>query len=163
MSAPIRVLIVCTGNICRSPTAHAVLRGLITDRGLEDLLECDSAGTQAYHEGDPADPRSQAVGEQHGLDFSFHRARRVKPSDFEDFDWILGMDKSHMEWLIEHSQAGQRARLALFLEPISGHGTEMPDPYYGGPRGFENVLDLCRKGSEAWLERWVGSSAKTSA
>jgi protein-tyrosine phosphatase len=163
MSDPIRVLVVCTGNICRSPTAHAVLRSLIAEKGLAGRLECDSAGTQAYHEGDPADPRSRAVGERNGLDFSFHRARRVKTSDFEEFDWILAMDQSHLEWLREHSQPGQRAKLALFLEPVSGQGTEMPDPYYGGPRGFENVLDLCRKGSEAWMERWLGSSAKASA
>ena len=161
MSAPIRVLIVCTGNICRSPTAHAVLRHLIAEKGLEDRLECDSAGTQAYHEGSPADARSQATGERKGLDFSFHRARKVRSSDFEEFDWILGMDHSHMDWLREHSSPGQRAQLALFLEPIADRGwKEMPDPYYGGPRGFETVLELCRKGSEAWLERWLGSSEK---
>lgn len=163
MSSPVRVLIVCTGNICRSPTAHAVLRHLIEERGLEGRLECDSAGTQAYHEGDSADARARAAGERNGLDFSFHRARRVRSSDFEEFDWILAMDRSHLEWLREHSSKGQRAQLALFLDACPEHRwTEMPDPYYGGPGGFETVLDLCRKGCEAWLGRWFPSSEKTA-
>lgn len=163
MSDPIRVLIVCTGNICRSPTAHAVLRHLIFQRGLQDRLECDSAGTQAYHEGAPADARARAAGERDGLDFSFHRARRVRSSDFDDFDWILAMDRSHLEWLRQRSHGGQKAKIALFLEVCQDLGwTEMPDPYYGGNRGFDTVLDLCRKGCEAWLERWLPSSEKAT-
>ncbi len=164
MSDPIRVLIVCTGNICRSPTAHAVLLHLIRERALAHRLECDSAGTQAYHEGEGADPRSRSTGERQGLDFSFHRARRMRSTDFAEFDWILAMDQSHMDWLRDHSHKGQRAQLALFLEACPDLGvTEMPDPYYGGPMGFETVLDLCRKGCEAWLERWLPSSEKSLA
>jgi len=155
MPSPIRVLFVCTGNICRSPTADSVLRHLIRERGLDDRLVSDSAGTQAYHEGEPADVRARATGELAGLDFSFHRARRVRPEDFENFDWILAMDQSHLDWLRDHARPGQKARVALFLSVLPDAGwTEMPDPYYGGPRGFETVLDLCRKGCEAWMERW---------
>ena len=146
----------CTGNICRSPTAHAVLRHLIRERNLEGRLECDSAGTQAYHVGEGADPRSRAAGERRGLDFSFHRARKVSPRDLEDFDWILAMDRSHLEWVQGQSYPGQRARVELFLSVLPGlDADEMPDPYYGGPRGFDLVLDLCQRACEAWIPRWL--------
>ena len=149
MTEPIRALFVCTGNICRSPTAHAVLRHLIAQRGLQERLECDSAGTQAYHEGEGADRRSREAGERRGLDFAFHRARRVRAADLEAFDWILAMDRSHLEHLQDMSHPGQRARVELFLGR-----DDMPDPYYGGARGFDEVLDLCWNGCEAWLARW---------
>jgi protein-tyrosine phosphatase len=161
MSTPIRVLFVCTGNICRSPTADSVLRHLIRERGLEQSLSSDSAGTQAYHEGEPADKRASATGERAGFDFSFHKARRVRAEDFEAFDWILAMDQSHLDWLREHARPDQKAKLALFLSVLPDPGwTDMPDPYYGGPRGFETVLDLCQKGCEAWMERWFPHQGK---
>jgi len=164
MSHPVRILFVCTGNICRSPTAHAVLLRLIRERGMEGVLECDSAGTQAYHEGDGADPRSCATGERHGLDFSFHRARKVVRRDLEDFDWILAMDRSHLDWLQDISYTGQRAKVELFLSALSDSAwMEMPDPYYGGGRGFETVLSLCQKGCEAWLPIWLPQLAEPDA
>jgi protein-tyrosine phosphatase len=159
MSEPVRVLFVCTGNICRSPTAHAVLRHLIAKEWLQERLECDSAGTQSYHEGEGADRRAREVGERRGVDFSFHRARRIRSQDLEDFDWVLAMDRGHLEHLQAMSHPGQRARTALFLSVLPGSDPDMPDPYYGGPRGFENVLDLCWKGCEAWLRVWLPGTA----
>lgn len=152
--APIRFLFVCTGNICRSPTAHAIFRKLVSDRKLAESIEFDSAGTHAYHEGEGADPRSAKHGKRRGYDFSFHRARKVCSSDFHEFDWILAMDRSHLEILQELSVPEQRAKIALFLSAVPGCGIDdMPDPYYGGDVGFETVLDLCEAGCKAWLDK----------
>jgi protein-tyrosine phosphatase len=151
---PIRILFVCTGNICRSPTAHAILRKRILDRSLEAMVECDSAGTHAYHVGEGADPRSAKHGKRRGYDFSFHHARKVSRSDFHEFDWILAMDRGHLESLQEMSVPDQRAQIALFLSAIPGCKIEdTPDPYYGGDMGFEQVLDLCEQGCDAWLDK----------
>ena len=151
----VKLLFVCTGNICRSPTAHAVLLRMIREKGLQGELEVDSAGTQAYHEGEGADPRSRKTGELRGYDFSFHKARKVFRRDLEAFDWILAMDESHLSWLRDIAYPGQRAKIELFLSalPDGGHA-EMPDPYYGGPRGFELVLDLCERACAAWIDTW---------
>lgn len=150
------MLMVCTGNICRSPTAEAVLQRMVRDRGLESWLSVDSAGTQAYHAGEGADPRSVEHGRRRGLDFSLHQARRLVLADFEAFDWILAMDRSHLEVLQRMSYPGQRAKIDLFLAPLSrSHGEEVPDPYYGGPMGFDRVLDLCEDGCKAWLDEWI--------
>ena len=151
---PIRFLFVCTGNICRSPTAHAIFRDRIARRGLQARVECDSAGTQAYHAGEGADPRSAEHGRRRGYDFSFHRARKVRRTDFHEFDWILAMDQSHLEALEDLSVPDQRARVALFLSSTPGCGeTDVPDPYYGGTAGFEHVLDLCEAACDTWLDR----------
>lgn len=154
---PIRFLFVCTGNICRSPTAHAILLDRIARRELEGRVECDSAGTHAYHLGEGADPRSARHGKRRGYDFSFHRARRVTRADFHEFDWILAMDRSHLEILQELSVPDQRARVALFLSSTPACGEiDVPDPYYGGDQGFEHVLDLCEAACDAWLEKALG-------
>jgi len=155
----IDVLMVCTGNICRSPTAEVVLRRKAQERGVGRRLEVDSAGTQAYHAGEGADPRTVECGTRRGYDFSSHRARRVTRADFEAYDWILAMDHSHLEALERLSYPGQRARLAMFLEPVEKiHGLEVPDPYYGGPMGFERVLDMCEDACKGWLDRWFPPS-----
>lgn len=157
----IRVLMVCTGNICRSPTAEVVLRQMIQNRDLQSELEVDSAGTQAYHAGEGADPRSVECGRRRGLDFSQHQARRVVLADFEAFDWILAMDQTHLDALRRMSYPGQRARVELFLAPVEPkHGQEVPDPYYGGPMGFERVLDMCEDACKAWLDQWIPPSQK---
>lgn len=151
---PIRFLFVCTGNICRSPTAHAIFRDRIAQGNLEGRVDCDSAGTHAYHLGEGADPRSAKHGLQRGYDFSFHRARKVAQADFHEFDWILAMDQSHFEILKEQSVPDQRAKVALFLSITPDCGEiDVPDPYYGGDNGFEHVLDLCEDACDAWLEK----------
>ena len=151
---PIRFLFVCTGNICRSPTAHAIFLQRIRSRKLESLLECDSAGTHAYHVGEGADSRSVVHGKRRGYDFSFHRARRVLSTDFHEFDWILAMDRGHLEILQGMAVPGQKARLALFLDSTPECGLQdVPDPYYGGDMGFEHVLDLCEAACDAWIQK----------
>jgi len=151
---PICFLFVCTGNICRSPTAHAIFRSRIAQRRLEERVACDSAGTHAYHVGEGADPRSAKHGQRRGYDFSFHHARKVNRADFHDFDWILAMDQGHFEILQELSVPGQRARIAMFLSSTpESRETDVPDPYYGGDQGFEHVSDLCEAACDAWLDK----------
>lgn len=151
---PIRFLFVCTGNICRSPTAHAIFRRRIQELGLQSRLDCDSAGTHAYHVGEGADARSALHGKRRGYDFSFHRARKVNAADFHDFDWILAMDRGHLEILQDMAVPDQRAKLALFLSVTPECGTQdVPDPYYGGDQGFEHVLDLCERACDAWIQK----------
>jgi low molecular weight protein-tyrosine phosphatase len=139
----IRVLFVCLGNICRSPTAEAVLRALAAREAPELSLEVDSAGTAAYHVGEPPDPRTRQAAARRGYDLAALRARVVEPQDFERFDLILAMDSENLGVLRRRAPAAVHERLRLFLEFAPQGGTEdVPDPYYGGPNGFEEVLDL---------------------
>jgi protein-tyrosine phosphatase len=138
-----RVLFVCLGNICRSPTAEAVLRVLAAREAPELDLEVDSAGTSDYHLGQPPDPRTREAAHRRGYDLAALRARRVGPDDFEHFDLILAMDRENLRVLRRRAPAAAHERLRLFLEFAPQGGTEdVPDPYYGGPNGFEEVLDL---------------------
>ena len=135
-----RILFVCTGNICRSPTADGVLRALAAN------LTVDSAGTHAYHIGEPPDVRSQAVARARGYDLSSLRARKVTRADFTQFDLILAMDYGHYEHLLRMKPNDSTATLALFLD-YAGLGTrDVPDPYYGSMREFESCLDLVEEG-----------------
>jgi protein-tyrosine phosphatase len=147
-----KILLVCLGNICRSPTAEAVLRGIASREAPELALEIDSAGTAGYHSGDPPDPRSQAAAAARGYDLSRLRAREVKKEDFQRFDLLLAMDRANLAALLQRAPAHARERVQLFLDyaPQSGH-QEMPDPYYGGPAGFEQVLDLAEQGARGLL------------
>lgn len=148
----IRVLFVCMGNICRSPTAHGVFRHLVTERGLGHLIEIDSAGTHAYHVGEPPDRRAQSTATARGVDLADLRARRVAASDFEQFDYILAMDRGNYEMLVSQCPTTARAKVALFLEfaPEVGH-KEVPDPYYGGQKGFERVFDMVEAAANGLL------------
>ncbi len=144
-----KILFVCTGNICRSPTGEAVLRQLAARSGRS--LTVASAGISSWHEGQGADARATAAAAERGYDLSPHHARAVRTSDFRDFDLILAMDRSHFEALNHMAPADATAKIELFLPnyaPESGL-SDMPDPYYGGAHGFEEVLDLteagCRK------------------
>jgi protein-tyrosine phosphatase len=131
------------GNICRSPTAEGVLRQLANDAGLGTSLKIDSAGTHAYHIGEPPDPRSVAAALARGIDLSEQRARAVDTSDFHEFDLILAMDHDNLIFLERMQPAASRASLGLYLS--YSHATpnqSVPDPYYGGDNGFERVLDL---------------------
>ena len=139
-----RVLFVCTGNICRSPTADGVARFWAVKTGMDGELQFDSAGTQAYHVGETPDPRAQRVAAQRGYDLSRLRARKVVARDFEYFDLILAMDKGHMRELQRDCPPEHQHKLAMFLSfaerfPVG----DVPDPYYGGEHGFEHVLDMC--------------------
>jgi protein-tyrosine phosphatase len=147
-----RVLFVCLGNICRSPTAEGVLRTLAAREVPELPLEVDSAGTAGYHAGEPPDPRMSAAAARRGYDLSALRARVVEPGDFERFDLILAMDEDNLRVLRRRAPAHAHARLRLFLEfaPESG-AAEVPDPYYGGAKGFEEVLDLVESAARGLL------------
>jgi protein-tyrosine phosphatase len=138
-----RILFVCLGNICRSPTAEGVLRALAAREAPELAIEVDSAGTAAYHVGEPPDPRTRQAASRRGYDLTALRARIVEPLDFERFDLILAMDRENLRVLERRAPASVHERLRLFLEfaPEAGP-SEVPDPYYGGPNGFEEVLDL---------------------
>lgn len=138
-----RILFVCTGNICRSPTAEGVARHLAAANGVGDLFEFDSAGTHGYHTGEPPDPRTIRAARARGYDLSTLRARRVTEFDFVTFDHVLAMDREHLDFLQRACPALHRHKLRLFLHyrPDSEQD-EVPDPYYGGMQGFEDVLDL---------------------
>jgi len=152
-----RILFVCLGNICRSPTAEGVLRG-IAAREFTDLpLYVDSAGTADYHAGDPPDRRTVAAARRRGYDLASLRARRVSRDDFENFDYILAMDRANLAELEQVGQGIIGGRLSLFLEFAPElRVDEVPDPYYGGTEDFERVLDLCEAGARALLRRLAG-------
>ncbi len=147
-----RILFVCLGNICRSPTAEGVLRTLAAREAPELSIEVDSAGTAAYHVGEPPDPRTRQAAARRGYDLTALRARIVEPGDFERFDLILAMDRENLRVLQRRAPTGAHERLRLFLEfGPEASPTEVPDPYYGGPNGFEEVLDLVEAATRGLL------------
>jgi protein-tyrosine phosphatase len=147
------VLFVFTGNICRSPTAEGVSRARAAARGVLDRLRIDSAGTHDYHVGEAPDPRSIEHAAKRGYDLEPLRARQVVRRDFIDFDHILAMDQGHLRLLRAIEPPGATARIALYLEHSAGwRGLDVPDPYYGGGRGFEEVLDMVEEASERLLD-----------
>jgi protein-tyrosine phosphatase len=138
-----KILFVCLGNICRSPTAEAVVRALAAREAPELDLEVDSAGTAGYHVGEPPDPRTREAAARRGYQLAALRARIVEPVDFERFDLILAMDRDNLKVLQRRAPLAAHERLRLFLEfAPDGAGVDVPDPYYGGSNGFEEVLDL---------------------
>ncbi|MEW6353641.1 MAG: low molecular weight protein-tyrosine-phosphatase [Pseudomonadota bacterium] len=149
----VRVLFVCMGNICRSPTAQGVFSALLEREGLQDVIEVDSAGTHSYHIGNPPDRRAQAGALRRGIDLSGLRARRVEKRDFEQFDYVLAMDQENYRHLEALCHNDHRHKLRLFME-FAPHlnETEVPDPYYGGASGFERVLDMVEEAAQGLLE-----------
>lgn len=148
----IGVLFVCTGNICRSPTAEGQFRATVRAAGLEHRFAIDSAATHDYHVGNPPDARTVKAARRRGLDLSPLRARQVAASDFGDFDYILAMDRGHLEILTAMAPPDGTRRLSLFLDHAPQCGLrDVPDPYYGGPGGFETVLDLIEAGCNGLL------------
>src|SRR5713101_7391174 len=146
------VLFVCTGNICRSPTAEAIFRKLAEDAGMAGAVTADSAGTHGYHVGEPPDPRAQAAAAKRGYDLSALRARRIEGSDFQRFDLVLAMDQDHYAILarMAGSSAGHKLKLMMsYAERFKER--DVPDPYYGGPQGFERVLDLLEDAASGLL------------
>jgi protein-tyrosine phosphatase len=149
---PFRVLFVCLGNICRSPTAEATLRHLAAQEAPRLKVEIDSAGTADYHIGAPPDPRSQRAALRRGIDISGLRARQVTKQDFMSFDLILAMDRANLRELQSLKPDKSKAQLKLFMEYAPSLGVlEVPDPYYGDSRGFEEVLDLAAAASRGLL------------
>ncbi len=148
-----RVLFVCLGNICRSPTAHGVFEALVKQRRLQELILVDSCGTGDWHVGHPPDRRAAAEAAGRGYDLSHLRARQVKAADFDCFDYILAMDRQNLADLEAMRPADFSGHLGLFL-PFAGRGRheEVPDPYYGGEEGFAEVLDLVEAASEGLLQ-----------
>jgi protein-tyrosine phosphatase len=147
------VLFVCTGNICRSPTAHGVLLQQLERAGLAARVLVDSAGTHGYHRGEPPDERSQEHAARRGYDLSALSARQVSAEDFEVYDLILAMDGGHLELLEQRCPPQQRHKLRRFTTYCRRlQGQDVPDPYYGGARGFEDVLDLVEDGCTGLLQ-----------
>lgn len=139
----VKVLFVCMGNICRSPTAHGVFRDLVQREGLADRIVIDSAGTHAYHVGEAPDRRAQETARRRGVDLSDLRARRAEPDDFHSFDYVLAMDQDNYQHLARICPSGMHDRIRLYMDFAPEMRTrEVPDPYYGGASGFEHVLDL---------------------
>lgn len=151
-STPLSVLFVCLGNICRSPLAEGVFLHLVRDEGLSERFEVDSAGTGSWHIGERPDPRSVAVAASHGVVLP-GCARQVRPDDFDRFDVIVAMDRENLRNLERMSPNGTRARLHLLREfDPEGGGDEVPDPYFGGDHGFENVYRMVHRSCARLLE-----------
>ncbi len=149
----VKILFVCTGNICRSPTAHGVFRDLVRREGLADKIEVESAGTHAYHVGEPPDRRSVQAAKLRGVDLSDLRARQIIKSDYDDFDLLLAMDRGHFGLMLGKCPPARQDALALFLSFAPQLNLlDVPDPYYGAGDGFERVLDMIEAGSAGLLE-----------
>jgi len=148
-----KVLFVCLGNICRSPTAQVVFEKTIAVKNLP--VDCDSAGTAAYHIGKAPDKRSIAAAKKRSVDLTSLRARQAITDDFYEFDYIFAMDKNNFNDLKDIEPQGAKAQLHLYLEAVDCIQNEMPDPYYGEQNGFETVLDLCEQASEYWIKRII--------
>ena len=151
------VLFVCTGNICRSPTAEAIFRKLAADAGMAEAVLADSAGTHGYHVGEPPDPRAQAAAAKRGYDLSGLRARRFEQADFHRFDLILAMDRDHHSILSRLAPADPKLKLMMSYARRFNE-QEVPDPYYGGPQSFERVLDMLEDASQGLLESLLKES-----
>jgi protein-tyrosine phosphatase len=150
------------GNICRSPTAEGVFRHLLSQRQLEQRFEVDSAGTHDYHVGEPPDSRSISAARRRGIDLSGLRAREVEPRDAERFDLILAMDEQNLSELRRRFDATHHSRLALMMSYAPDAGTKaVPDPYYGGERGFEEVLDLLEQAADGLLRDLLSREARS--
>jgi protein-tyrosine phosphatase len=150
---PYRILFVCLGNICRSPTAEGVMRALVRDAGLEGQIELDSAGTGAWHIDEPPDARATTAARERGVELE-GRARQVERDDFEEFDLIVAMDRSNLADLrrIAPSEAARaKVRLLRDFDPDSEGEADVPDPYHGGSRGFDDVFDLVQRSCIALL------------
>ena len=163
----VSVLFVCMGNICRSPTAEGVFVRKVHEAGLQQQIRIDSAGTHAYHVGNPPDERMQRAALRRGYDLSALRARKVEVQDFTRFDYVLAMDEDNLAILQRlHTQTGtdsEPAKLGLMMDFAAdqGYASEVPDPYYGGESGFERVLDMLEAATEGLLQQIVRDLKRT--
>ena len=159
MDTVVKVLFVCLGNICRSPTAHGVFQAMVRTQGLDKKIEVDSCGTGAWHVGEAPDERATAEAAKRNYDLSPLRARQFDVGDFEAFDYILAMDLQNLSDLQALCPVDSKSHLGLFLAFADGAAVEeVPDPYYGGAQGFSNVLDLVEAASEGLLRAALGFS-----
>ncbi len=149
----VSVCFVCLGNICRSPTAEGVFRSLVREAGLEGAIRIDSAGTGGYHAGEPPDERARKAAARRGIVVD-GRARKFRASDFSEFDYVLAMDASNLADLKALYSAGARARLSLLraFDATAPEDAAVPDPYYGGDDGFDDVIDQCLRACRGLLE-----------
>ena len=147
------LLFVCTGNICRSPTAAGVFARYVLEAGLQNRIAVDSAGTHDYHVGETADSRALRAGLARGYDFSAHRARKLGPPDFHRFNLILAMDEGHLVHMARLVKPSDAHKLKLMMSFARSHAgrKDVPDPYYGGPEGFERVLDMLEDAAQGLL------------
>lgn len=148
----VKVLFVCLGNICRSPTAEGVFRRLLLEHGLAERVDVASAGTHAYHVGEPPDPRAQRAAARRGVDLSTKRGRQTAASDFHEYDYVLAMDRENYEHLTAKCPVVLRHKIRLFMEFAPGYGEpDVPDPYFGGTAGFDRVLDMIEDAASGLL------------
>lgn len=156
---PIRVLMVCLGNICRSPTAHGVLARLVAEAGLSHAIEVDSAGTADFHLGKSPDPRSTAAAAKRGYDLQSLVARQVTSRDLVDFDYVIAMDTENLGVVINLQAEAEAAstKVGLLLSFSGGDRVNVPDPYYSGEEGFEEVLDLVEDSCKALLDEIIAT------
>lgn len=149
----VKILFVCLGNICRSPTAEGVFRKLVADRGLAEYYAIDSAGTSGWHQGEPPDPRSREEALRHGVDLSAQRSRAVVAEDFKHFDYLVAMDGANLRELRKRCPEKLRGRLHKLTSYAPSLGvSDVPDPYYGGDRGFEDVFRIIEAGAAGLLD-----------
>ena len=159
----VRILFVCTGNICRSPTAEGVFRHMMREKNIENWVEVASAGTHGYHVGEAPDQRAQKAAARRGYDLSRIRARKLAPQDIDYFDLILAMDRSSLESLRLICSPERSEHLGLFMDYSANfHEDEVPDPYYGSGQGFERVLDMVEDVNRVLIDRVRTRSALTS-
>ncbi len=148
----VKVLFICMGNICRSPTAHGVFQQRVVDAGLDDKIFVDSAGTHSYHIGNQPDERSQAAALQRGYDLSDQQAQKLISKHGAEFDYLLVMDDTNYHDASDILSSDGVDKLEYFLSYQSGENDHVPDPYYGGEQGFEDVLDMVEEASDSLLE-----------
>ena len=147
-----RILFVCLGNICRSPLGEGILRHRAAERGLSHLVETASAGTGGWHRGEPPDRRSVAVARAHGIDISGQRARQLRAEDFDRYDLIFAMDRDNLRDIVRIAPHDSMADIHLFMDFVSGAARNVPDPYYGDDRDFEQVFAMVDEGCRSLLD-----------
>jgi protein-tyrosine phosphatase len=149
-----RILFVCMGNICRSPTAEGVMRRLVEDAGLSDRVEIESAGTGGWHAGEPPDRRATLAAARRGITLE-GAARQIRASDFAEFDLVIALDRANLRELLAiapDEEAAEKVRLLREFDPRASGDLDVPDPYYGGDRGFETVLDMVEAACRGLLD-----------
>jgi protein-tyrosine phosphatase len=150
----VHILFVCMGNICRSPTAEGVMRALVAEAGLDGRIEVESAGTGGWHVGEPPDARATEAAHRRGVTLA-GAARQIRPEDFETFDLLVALDRENLRHLLAIApgeDAAEKVRLLREFDPASDGDLDVPDPYYGGERGFESVLDQVQAACRGLLE-----------